>query len=291
MRTILVASLKGGTGKTTVTAGLAKALTRRNYKVGALDADYHAPNLHIMLNCDAKPHRAKNGVIIPPEVDGIKILSWAMIWPQDSAVMIEDIQIDYDDLMHAVTLIKAKKYDAAIKYLIQLAEHPGGASEHVKQLFDPGIIQWGDIDYLVIDTPPESTGTVRVVSECGNPFGVVIVCHPSRVSLADVRRTIDLFRKKQIPIIGMVSNQGTQDGVNRYDMSDSDIAQFAKERGIPFICAIPHTNNTQGYFDKIADFVVSAKPVVLKIEQIDSSKVDSMLKTARSIADLMEVFR
>lgn len=290
-RTLLTCSLKGGVGKTTITIGLAQALHRKGYKIGILDADFHAPDVPVALGLTSKPRRSIGNSVTPPESNGIKVLSWAMIWPEDSAVLIEDSQIDSDDLFHAVHLIKAQKYDAAIKFITQLAEHPGGASEHMKLLFEPGAIDWGNIDYLIVDSPPESTGAVRVVAEVGNLYGAIIVCHPSRVALADIRRTIDQFRKKGVPIIGIISNQGTQDGAKRFDLSDEDVMDFAKEKGVPFIAAVPHSNNLSPYFDKIADFVINCRnPVVLEKEQVDELEAERVLKRVKTLVDLMEAF-
>ena len=290
-KVILVSALKGGVGKTTISAGLARALVSKGFKVGALDADYRTPNLHIALSCTGKPTRGKGDTVVPPQVDGIKVLSWSMIWPDDSAVMIEDSQIEPEDLRHAVVLIKTGRTEAAIKYMTELANHPGGASEHMRLLFEPGAIDWGDIDFLVIDTPPESTGTVRVVAESGGVFGGILVCHPSKVSMADLRRTVDLFKKKEVPIIGVVSNQGSQNGVARYDLSDDDIIQFSKERGIPFITSIPHTTELDSYLDKVADFVMCCSPVVLKVKQVDESAVAEKLKSITKLVNLMEAFK
>ena len=94
-------------------------------------------------------------------------------------------------------------------------------------------------------------------------LGALIVCHPSRVSLADTRRTVDLFRKRGLPLLGILCNQGTQNGEARYDLREADIEAFARERGIPFIGAIPHTQDLGPHFDRVAEFVVGAEPVIL----------------------------
>ena len=264
MTKVLVVSLKGGVGKTKVTAELARALGRRGLKVGILDCDYHAPNIPTELNCEeAKPTRGQGDVIVPPRVDGMPVLSWGMLWPPNSAVMIEDSQVETDDLRRVRALVVLGEKEKAIRYLDQLIAHPGGAMEHMRLLLEEGAVDWGGIDYLVIDTPPESTGVIRVALESEGVLGAIIVCHPSRVSLADTRRTVDLFRKRRLPLLGILCNQGTQNGEARYDLREADIEAFARERGIPFIGAIPHTQDLGPHFDRVAEFVVEAEPVIL----------------------------
>jgi len=259
--------------------------------VGILDGDYTAPNIPIMLGCDdKKPGRAKGNVVVPVEHDGIKVISWSMVWPQDSAVLIEDRQVEPEDLMYAASMLKAGKTEAAIKYLTQLADDPGGAISHLRLLFEPGNIDWGDIDFLVVDTAPTSSGTVRVIVEAGL-WGAILVTHPSKPSLADLRRTVDMFRKKQAPIIGLISNQGTHNGNPQYDLTDSDIEQFAREGGIPFITAVPHTHDLAPYFDRVAEFIVSCQPIVLKPKVFDEAEAMKTLKGITKLIDLMEALR
>lgn len=304
MKTILVGSLKGGVGKTTISAGLALALSRRGFNVGAIDLDYHAPNLHILLNCNQKPTRGKGSSVIPPVANGIKVISWAMIWPPESAVTVEDSQVDAEDMRHVINILRAsvvsrsngnavlleRGLDSAVKYLNSLIDHPGGAIEHVSLLLRPGEIDWGEIDYLVVDSPPEMTGVVRVIAEHG-VYGAVIVCHPSSVSLADVARTIDLFRKRQVPVFGVVSNQGSVNGERRFDLEDKDVMQFSVARGVPFILSIPHTQDLNPYFDTLVESVLTLSPVTLPKQEVDMSGVEAMLKKAKKLADILEAFK
>lgn len=288
MEKVLVCSLKGGVGKTKVTAELAKALHRKGYRVGAVDCDYHAPNLHVEFGCEGtKLSRGKGDALVPPQVNGIKILSWGMIWPPTSAVMIDDTQIGADDLERAVDLIQASKYAEAVKWLQLLIEHPAGALEHMKLLLEEGAIDWGDTQYLVIDTPPEATGVIRAALEVKGLKGAIIVCHPSRVSLADTRRTVDMFRKRELPLLGILSNQGVQNGVKRFDLTDQDIARFAAESNIPFIASVPHAENLKPYFDAIANYVISAEPVILKVKHLEEKDWKPVYDSLKKLAGLL----
>lgn len=287
MKTIAIFSAKGGVGKSTVVVELSKALKRKGFKVGILDCDFTSPNIPIMMNCeDLKPKRGKGDTIIPVEIDGIKVLSWGMIWSPDSAVLIEDKQIDTEDIYLAISLLKEGKIEEAIKFLHFIADAPGGIY-HMKILLEPGSVEWGDIDFLVIDTSPTTSGTVKTVAE-HQIWGSILVTHPSKPSLADLRRSIDLLRKKSVPIIGIISNQGTEGGIQRYDLTDKDVELFAKSVGIPFIMAIPHSFNLGKYFDKVADFVISSRPILL--EQT-VKKDEEFIKFIKKAADLLEILK
>lgn len=287
MKVIPVVSLKGGVGKSTIAAGLALSLHSAGFSVAALDVDYHAPNLPLVLGCTGKPQRGPGDIVLPPQVDGIKLLSWAMLWPEDTAVTVEDVQINADDLLPVVDMLESGRVEEAIKALRRLAEHPGGAVEHIASLLQPGVIDWGNPDFLVIDTPPESTGIVRVVAESANVSGVVIVSHASTVSRADVRRTVDLFRKTSTPIYGLVINQ-----VGEHDLTEADMHDFAALMGIPVAVVIPHVRpptSLHKCFDSLASFVLSTQPVVLRTAEVVEDM--STLKMAERFLKVLEVLK
>lgn len=290
MKKIAIISLKGGVGKTTIAAGLAQALHQMGYKVGALDVDFSAPNLHIVLNCDGcRPGRATGDVIVPVERDGIKVLSWGMIFPSQSAITIEDKQIEPEDLRQAVSWIREGKEEKAITLLTELADHPGGATEHMRLLLRPGAIAWGEIDFLILDTPPNSTGVIRVALEA-ELDGVIIVTHPSRVSLADTGRTLDLFRKEQIPIYGVISNQGTQQGLERYDLRDQDVIDLANKNALPFALTIPHENDLASHFQNLADKILTVQPIRLPMREIAQESHTKFMQMGTRMGKALRVF-
>lgn len=287
MKKVLSVSLKGGVGKTKVTAELAKALQRRGLKVGVLDCDFHAPNIPVELHCEGvKPTRGTKNRILPAVVDGLKVLSWAMLWPPDSAVMIEDSQVDKEDLIHIKELIEKNSIPQAVSYLNHLIQNPGGAVEYMRLLLAEGAVDWGDTEWVVVDTPPQSTGVIEVVLESEGVKGAIIVCHASTVSVADTRRLVDQFRKKGLPLLGLVCNQSTQNGQNRYDLTESDIRAFCADRGIPFIAAIPHSTQLASYFDPVAQFVLTAQPVILP----QPKKEESWKETIKDLSKMTKLF-
>jgi len=266
VKRIACLSCKGGTGKSTVTIGLARALRDKGYKVGILDADFTGPTIPIFLNCEElRPKLIKGCVIIPSEIENIKVLSWYSIWKPGSAVQVEDRQVDEDNLRIAVNLIKSGKNDAAIKYLEQLIENPGGATYYMRQLFEEKLVDWGNADFLIIDTAPTTSGTIRAVAEV-NLDGSIVVTQPSRPSLADVSRTIDMLRKKKVPVYGVVCNM-----MGRFELKEGAIIKFCQEQELPLIHSIPflksNSPESEKHFSIIADYILSNKPIILKTEE------------------------
>ena len=223
--------MKGGVGKTTVAVGLAQALQRKGFSVGILDLDYRAPCVPIVLNAeDAVLGRTDNDALIPAQINGLHVFSMAFIWPVSKCVQVED----------------------------------AAATEDVRQLLTPGVIAWPDLDFLVVDSPPTSSGIVRIALECSEAAGAVIVSHPSRVSRADIIRTLDLFAEKQVPVFGLVSNQGLDEhGDNRFDLQDQDISDLAAQYNLPWCFCIPHTRTLEPHFDGLAQCILSTEPVLL----------------------------
>jgi Mrp family chromosome partitioning ATPase len=231
MKTVLSASVKGGVGKTTVAVGVAQALQRKGFKVGILDLDYRAPCVPIVLNIeDATLGRTEGDALVPVQVGGLHVFSMAFIWPASKCVQVED----------------------------------NDATDDVRQLLTTGVIAWPDLDFLVLDSPPTSSGIVRVALESAEAAGAVIVSHPSRVSRADTVRTLDLFSEKQVPVFGLCSNQGVDErGENRFDLQDQDIIDLAALYGLPWCFCIPHTRTLEPHFDGLAQCILSTQPVLL----------------------------
>lgn len=289
MKKVVVLSAKGGVGKSTVSIGLARALRDKGYKTGLIDCDFTCPNSLEMLNSpNLKPRLMSDCVVVPPEVEGLKLLSWGMIWKEGSAVQVEDRQVDESDLRTTVNLIKSEKYNAAVKYLEQLIENPGGATYYVRQLFDEGVIDWGDTDYLVIDTAPTTSGTIRAVAEV-KLDGSIVVTQPSKPSLADVSRTIDMLRKKKVPIYGLILNM-----LGRFELKEKDIIKFCQQQKLPLIHSIPFLKPSspelKEHFSAIADYVLSNEPIVLEEEKVGEEWKGTVREFER-VVDIIDVFR
>ena len=168
---LVVGSGKGGVGKSTVAINLSVALSKKkSTKVGLLDADIYGPSIPQMLGITNKPEMSKNKKILPYEKFGIKSMSIGNMLPKDSAVIWRGVM----------------------------------ASNAIRQFLRD--IEWGDLDFLVIDLPP-GTGDIQL-SLCQNLeiSGSVLVSTPQEVSLIDVRKAINMFEKVNVPILGLIQN-------------------------------------------------------------------------------------
>jgi ATP-binding protein involved in chromosome partitioning len=167
---VAVASGKGGVGKTTVAVNLAVALGRMGSAVGLLDADVYGPNVPVMLGTTDQPKAIDERTILPVEAYGVKMISMGLLNPGDRPL------IWRGPMLHSV----------------------------LQQFLRS--VQWGELDYLVIDLPP-GTGDVALSLVQSAPLsGAVIVTTPSAVSLADVRKAVEMFRQVNVEILGVVEN-------------------------------------------------------------------------------------
>jgi ATP-binding protein involved in chromosome partitioning len=170
---VAVASGKGGVGKTTVAVNLALALSKMGNKVGLLDADVYGPNVPIMLGSMAEPMATPDQRIIPVQAQGLKMISMGLLNPGDKPV------IWRGPMLHSV----------------------------ITQFLRS--VEWGELDYLVIDLPP-GTGDVQLtLIQTVEVTGAVVVTTPSTVALADVRKAIEMFRQVNVDVLGVVENMST----------------------------------------------------------------------------------
>jgi ATP-binding protein involved in chromosome partitioning len=170
---IAVASGKGGVGKTTVAVNLALALVKLGHKVGLLDADVYGPNVPIMLGSTTEPMATGQQRIIPVDAQGLKMISMGLLNPGDKPV------IWRGPMLHSV--------------ITQFLRH----------------VEWGELDYLVIDLPP-GTGDVQLtLIQTVAVTGAVVVTTPSTVALADVRKAIEMFRQVNVEVLGVVENMSS----------------------------------------------------------------------------------
>jgi len=246
MRKIVVASIKGGVGKTTVSAGITKSLKRLGFNVGYLDTDITAPTGSEAFGLEKPPDweldaTADNGrgAIIPYDIDGIKFITLASHFGRTPAV-----------LWH-----EKDKVDAARQLLQE-------------------VIAWGDdLDWLILDTPPSSSGEMQALYDyITDLHGVVLVFQPTDMAAADLLRTLDFLKFKKVPILGLVSNMSycvspLGERFWPFLSPEIDLAQICKEFGIPLLGEIPLTPDrkvVEQTFDEIASRLDGAKPVILK---------------------------
>lgn len=215
---IAVASGKGGVGKTTASVNLALALAKKGAKVGLMDGDIYGPNVPLMLGVPAvtRPNVTDGDKMIPIEALGIRMISMGVLVPADQPMVWRG------PMLHS-----------AITQFLQKVE-------------------WGELDYLLVDLPP-GTGDVQLSLVQNVPLsGAVIVTQPQEVALMDVRKGIAMFRKTEVPILGIIENMSG-------DIFGRGGGQKAAQQfQVPFLGEIPLDGRVREGGDAGKPIVVSA---------------------------------
>ena len=203
---IAVGSGKGGVGKSTVAVNLAVALSQCGASVGLLDADIYGPNVPMMMGVEALPPSPKEKGIQPALAYGVKVMSIGfMVSPGQPLIW------------------RGPMLHSAIKQF----------------LMD---VDWGELDYLIIDLPP-GTGDVQLSLVQTVPLsGGVIVTMPQQVSFDDAARAVSMFKKLDVPILGVVENMSylrLEDGSLRRLFGEGGGEQLARMAGSPLLAEIP----------------------------------------------------
>ncbi|HYN88804.1 MAG TPA: Mrp/NBP35 family ATP-binding protein, partial [Ardenticatenaceae bacterium] len=199
---VAVASGKGGVGKSTVSVNLAIALAQEGAKVGLLDADIYGPNIPMMMGESRVPLQA-NSRVIPNVAYGVKLMSIGFIVSADQPI------IWRGPMLHTA----------------------------LRQFLND--VDWGDLDYLIVDMPP-GTGDVQLSLAQSTPMsGGLIVTTPQDVAVADARKGLAAFEKLDVPSLGIVENMSyfiAPDTAKRYHISGNGGGRrYAAQAGVPFL--------------------------------------------------------
>ena len=203
---IAVGSGKGGVGKSSTAVNLALALQREGARVGLLDADIYGPSIPSMLGIKGQPS-TDGDQIIPKEAHGLKVMSIGFLVEEDSAM-----------------IWRGPMVTSALQQLL-------------------GDTRWGPLDYLVIDLPP-GTGDIQLTLAQKIPVaGAVIVTTPQDIALMDARRAVNMFRKVDVPVLGVVENMSThictacghEEAIFGYGGGE----QMAKDFDLPLLGRLP----------------------------------------------------
>lgn len=242
---IAVGSGKGGVGKSTVAVNLAIALAKKGHRVGLLDADIYGPSIPRMLGClNQKPEIDASNKIIPLERFNLKLMSIGFLVDEDAAI-----------IWRGPMLFKALE----------------------QMLRD---VAWGDLDFLVIDLPP-GTGDVPLTLAQKTPItGGITVCTPQNVALADCKKSIDMFKRLAIPILGMVENMSyllSDSGEKTVLFPRGSIDNFLSEQKIEKLAEIP-------FSPKVA---VACETGIPFVESFSQNKIsDSYMELALKVVHL-----
>jgi ATP-binding protein involved in chromosome partitioning len=223
---VAVGAGKGGVGKSTTAVNLAVALRRKGARVGLMDADVYGPNIPQMLGITVQPEISEEKRILPPEAHGIKVISMGMLVPPDQAI------IWRGPMLH------------------------GAVQQFMRD------VEWGELDYLVVDLPP-GTGDVSLSMAQSVPVaGAIVVTTPQGVSVSDVRKAVGMFRQLNIPVLGVVENMSTfacpHCGEHTDIFGHGGGERMATDMGIPFLGSVPIDTRVRSGGDEGQPIVAAA---------------------------------
>jgi ATP-binding protein involved in chromosome partitioning len=167
---VAIGSGKGGVGKTTTAVNLAVALAKLGYKTGLLDADIYGPNVPMMLGATRQPNIIGENRIEPLIAHGVKFISVGLISPGDKPMVMRG------PMLHQI-----------IRQFLQQVE-------------------WGELDFLLVDLPPGTGDVVISLVQTVPLTGAVVVSTPSDVSLQDARKALEMFHQVNVPVLGIIEN-------------------------------------------------------------------------------------
>jgi ATP-binding protein involved in chromosome partitioning len=245
---IAVASGKGGVGKTTIAVNLALALGKSGAKVGLLDADIYGPSVPLMLGAEESPQVLKNK-IQPPNVEGIKVISMGFFYEQSQ---------------------QAGIYRGPI------------VSGIVKQFLTD--VEWGSLDYLIIDLPPGTGDAPLTMAQTIPVTGIIIVTTPQDVAMNVAVKAVGMFSKLNVPIVGVIENMSflqcphCSEKINIFGKGGGQ--KISEKFNIPFLGEIPLSPQIMEGSDK-------GKPIILS--EPDSIQANALRKVAKVIAGRISV--
>lgn len=247
---ILVLSGKGGVGKSTVAVNLALALAREGQRVGLLDVDIHGPSIPKMLRLEGEQLQVENETLLPPQIGDLKVMSIGF------ACRLEDAVIWRGPLKMGV----------------------------IKQFLKD--VDWGELDYLIIDSPP-GTGDepLSVCQLIPNATGAVIVTTPQEVALADVRRSVSFCRQLRLPILGVVENMSgfvcpkCGEVVNIFKSGGGE--KMAESMTIPFLGRIPLDS-------RVVQAADEGRSIIQALESSETAQAfGNIVQTLHSMLEIM----
>ena len=247
---IAVASGKGGVGKSTTAVNLALALKSLGNQVGLLDADVYGPSQQMMLGVaeGTRPEQQGGEFLLPLNVHGIKTMSMGYLVTDRTP-------------------------------MVWRGPMAGGA---LAQMLEQTL--WGELDYLVIDMPP-GTGDIQLtLSQKASVAGAVIVTTPQDIALLDAQKGIEMFRKVEVPILGVVENMAvhicSECGHREHIFGEHGGERIAREYGVPLLASLPLALSIREQTD-------AGNPTV--IAEPESEVTALYLEAARAVAAALAV--
>jgi ATP-binding protein involved in chromosome partitioning len=243
---VAVASGKGGVGKSTTTVNLALGLRALGLRVGILDADIHGPSLPTLLGLHGKPRVGADRKLLPMEAFGLKAMSIGLLVDAETAM-----------------IWRGPMVQSALMQMI-------------------GEVAWGQLDVLLVDMPPGTGDAQLAIAQGARLSGAVIVSTPQDLALIDARRGIAMFRKVDVPILGLVENMAhficTTCGTKHAIFGDGGAEAEARRLGVPYLGAVPLTTALRAASDAGQPMVALAPdgPIGQIYQQLAAALRDSL---------------
>jgi ATP-binding protein involved in chromosome partitioning len=256
---VAIGSGKGGVGKTTVAVNLAVALAKMGHRTGLLDGDVYGPNVPLMMNTSAQPRVLGENRIEPLMNFGVKVISVGFLNPGDKPLVWRG------PMLHSI-----------IRQFLQQVE-------------------WGELDYLVVDLPPGTGDVVISLFQTVPLTGAVVVSTPSDVSLQDGRKAIEMFRTARVDILGLVENMShfvCPHCHHEIDIfSKGGVARTAQQFGVPFLGSIELDPDIRKGGDSGRPAVLEgetsphakslyefARKVIARVEEVKGAQTDNVIQ-------------
>src|ERR1700761_2954127 len=244
---VAIGSGKGGVGKTTLSVNLAVALAKLGYKVGLIDADIYGPNVPLMLGSSQQPRVLQNNNIEPNFAHGIKVISVGFISPGDKPLVMRG------PMLHQI-----------IRQFLQQVE-------------------WGELDFLIVDLPPGTGDVVISLVQTVPLTGAVVVSTPSDVALQDARKALEMFHQVNVEILGIVENMSHFTCPHCHQEIDifakGGAERTAQQFNVPFLGSVELASAIRNGGDR-------GLPIALAGE--DSPKAKDFYSIAKQVAERAE---
>jgi ATP-binding protein involved in chromosome partitioning len=244
---VAIGSGKGGVGKTTLSVNLAVALAKLGYEVGLVDADIYGPNVPLMLGTSQQPRVLPDNQIEPNIAHGVKVISVGFISPGDKPLVMRG------PMLHQI-----------IRQFLQQ-------------------VNWGNLDFLLVDLPPGTGDVVISLVQTVPLTGAVVVSTPSDVSLQDARKALEMFHQVKVEVLGIVENMSHFTCPHCHQeidiFSKGGAERTAKQFNLPFLGSIELDPEIRHGGDR-------GLPIALLGE--DSPKAKDFYAVAKQVAERAE---
>lgn len=232
--TLAVGSGKGGVGKTTISAILALALKKAGYLVGIFDLDFYGPNINLVLGIEKKKPFIEFGKIKPVSSYNIKIISLALMISEKEPIFMRGLM----------------------------------ASKLLQELIQK--VEWGPLDFLILDLPPGTGDIFLTMLDLFNPEGFILVTTPHKLAISDAKRTLAILKENNIPVLGVVKN------MSDFFEDETSFQEFLNKQKLSLLFEIPVLKELSKTENLIEIFNSSKKQKIL--EDIAESVLEKVFR-------------